>query len=88
MEKREPTECGTWELALFKRLARAKNDLEAALLDTHSFAALRMRVRQIHADLASAVSAFAKIFEEEAHADDDDAGISEVRRDERSGQGC
>lgn len=89
MTEPEESEASGLELALFHQLTKVKDDLETALLDAHSFQALRPRVRHIQSDLASTVRAFAKIFgSEKDHADDDDKGISPLHRDEGSNQGC
>lgn len=55
-----------WNLAvsLNQELIRAKNDLEKALLDKHSFPALRQSVREVHARLVDMVKAYARYLEE------------------------
>ena len=89
MTEPEESEASRLELALFHQETKVKNDLETALLNAHSFQALRLRVRDIHSGLVATVKAFAKIFGgEKDHADDDDKGISPLHRDEGSNQGC
>src|SRR5215472_16019278 len=62
MTEPEESESSGWELVLFHQVTKFKNDLETALLDAHSFQALRLRVRDIHSGLVATVKAFAKIF--------------------------
>lgn len=65
----EPTEetedNETWKLVLSlnHELTRAKNDLEKALLDTHSLQALRRSVREVHTRLVAIVKGYAQYLE-------------------------